>query len=473
MRKIWIVLVCMSMLSVLYAVKPVSLQGRLAFANRGVVRIYVYQDRISYQKQEIQHAEVDEDGHFSMQLQLQETTPIEIAYNNTYGSLIVEPGHSYNINITTDSALIGRIDADMLGNYLHIQFVHIDTAELNCKIWRFNKYYNYFLDTFGDALLRGVEETVYDSLLQLLKTRFPDEYIPTNYYSAYIHYRYADLDLLYYSKEKEKVYQQYLSGEYVHYNNIAYMDFFHHFFENHIYGASKYIAVSTLHDDINKKRNYYKLFDDMGADPLLVNEIIREMVIILGLGELYDNDEFNNYNILHLLQQLKACTKFEEHKLMADNMIAACTTLRTGSRAPDFCLRDVYNNEVHLHDFKGKYVYMQLFATYSASSIREMLILKDLYRQYKDSLEVVSVMLDFEYSKLYHFVSEFQEFDWTFLHCNGDFSFIDAYKAYALPLGVLIDSEGKIVSYPAKSPSEGLLMQIFTIFPALGEKNRR
>ena len=65
MRKIWIVLVCMSMLSVLYAVKPVSLQGRLAFANRGVVRIYVYQDRISYQKQEIQHAEVDEDGHFN------------------------------------------------------------------------------------------------------------------------------------------------------------------------------------------------------------------------------------------------------------------------------------------------------------------------------------------------------------------------------------------------------------------------
>ena len=473
MRKSLIILVCMCTLTVMYAVKPVTIQGKLAFARSGVVRVYVYQDRISYQKKQIQQASVDENGNFTLQLQLQETTPVEIAYNNTYGSLIAEPEHAYNIHITTDSALIGRIDADMSGNYLQIKFVHPDTSELNHKIWRFNRYYNYFLDNYADALLQGMEPATYDSLLQLLKTRFPDVYIPTDYYSAYVHYRYADLDLLFYSKEKEKVYQQYLSGEYVHYNNIAYMDFFHHFFENHIYGASKYISISTLHEDINKKRNYYKLFDDMGADPLLVNEIIREMVIIMGLGELYGNEEFSNYNIVHLLQQLKAYTKFEEHKIMAENMIVACTALQTGSKAPDFCLRDVYNNEVHLHDFKGKYVYLHMFATYSASTIREMLILKDMYQQYKDSLEVVSVMLDFEYSKLYHFVSEFQDFDWTFLHCNGDFSFIDAYKAYALPLGVLIDSEGKIVSYPAKSLSGGLLVQIYTIFPALGEKIRR
>ena len=81
-------------------------------------------------------------------------------------------------------------------------------------------------------------------------------------------------------------------------------------------------------------------------------------------------------------------------------------------------------------------------------------------------------MLDFESTKLYHFVNEYKDFDWTFVHCNGNFSFIDKYRTYALPMGILIDANGNIVSYPAKSLSDGLLVQIYTLFPNLIEKNK-
>lgn len=470
MRKYIGICVLLCCVCTVMGLKPVTLHGKLAFAQNGVVRVYAYKDMLTYTRQQIQQVKVNDDGSFYLQLQVQETMPIEIAYNNTYGSMVVEPEHTYRFTLYSDSALIGRIDADMAGNYLQIRFNNIDTSELNQKIWRFNKYYNYFMNYYGDDLLKGMSKAAYDSLLGQLTGRFPNEYVPTDYYSTYVYYRYADIDLLFYAKEKDSVYQKYLTGEYVHYNNEAYMDFFHHFFENHLYGASKYIPVTMLYEDVNQKRNYFKFFDDMGSDPVLVNEVIREMVMILGLGELYDNEEFSRSNVLFLLEQLKGQTKFAQHKAMASNMIEAKTALRPGFKAPDFTLKDVYNSPVSLSDYRGKYVYLHMFATYSPASIREMLILKDMYEQYKDSLEVVSVMLDFEYSKLYHFVSEYQDFTWTFLHCSGDFSFIDAYKAYALPLGVLIDAEGRIVSYPARSLSDGLLVQIYTLFPALGEK---
>jgi len=36
----------------------------------------------------------------------------------------------------------------------------------------------------------------------------------------------------------------------------------------------------------------------------------------------------------------------------------------------------------------------------------------------------------------------------------------------------LIDAKGKIIACPTKSVSDGLLMQIYTLFPAMEEKNK-
>jgi thiol-disulfide isomerase/thioredoxin len=199
-----------------------------------------------------------------------------------------------------------------------------------------------------------------------------------------------------------------------------------------------------------------------------VNEKIREMVLIKGLGELYElEDEFNRNNILYLLSQMNTESKFKEHRIMSDNLIKFLTRLKSGTKAPDFVLKNVYNSQVRISDFEGKYLYIHFFSTYCEDCIREMLVLKSVHEKYKDSLQIVSVMVDFEQSNLYHFVNAHKEFDWTFLHFGGNFSFINAYNVYALPLGILIDAGGRIVSYPAKSPTRGLLMQIFDIFPTL------
>ena len=452
-----------------FALKPVVIEGQAPFAKNNQLRFYFYNDLFLQEKVLCATAKTDKDGNFRVEIQTDETSLLTIAFQTTYGQIFIEPEKQYKIELSvTNDNLLKRIDADMLGCAIEIRITPSDTMELNYKINRFDWYYNYFLYLYGTDIYQKVPEHVYDSLIALLTKKFPINEAAIDYYSVYVRYKIAYIDLLYYNKDREKLYQKHLNSNYIFYNNIAYMDFFSNFFDGYLYVGMEKIPRGVFYETINEKRNYYKLLDEMGKDPLLVNEQIRELVFIKGLGELYALEyEFNQANILFLLSQMSEESKFSEHKKMANNQIQNLTKLRIGTKAPDFELKDVYNSTVKISSFEGRYLYLHFFSTYCEDCIREMLVLKSLRETYKDSLQIVSIMVDFEQASLYHFVNTYKEFNWTFLHFGGNFSFIDAYGIYALPLSVLIDSQGKIVSYPAKSPTQGLMRQIFSIFPMI------
>jgi thiol-disulfide isomerase/thioredoxin len=451
-----------------FCLKPVEIEGNAPFAKNGELRFYFYNDLLLQHRVLCATASVNENGYFKVQIPAIETSLLTIAYHTTYGQIFIEPEKHYKIELSADENLLKQIDAGLLGSAIYTKFISVDTSELNYKINRFERYYDLFLYSYAESLYQNIPQTTYDSLISLFTNKFPVNNDAIDYYSVYIKYKIAYIDLLYYHKEKQKLYDKYLDSPYVFYNNVAYMEFFDQFFEGYLYAGTTKIPKKVLYENINEKRNYYKLLDEMGKDPVLVNEKIREMVFIKGLGELYGLDhEFNRTNILVLLMQMEKESKFEEHRIMTKNMINHLTALKYKTEAPDFVLKDVYNSPVKLSDLKGKYVYLHFFSTYCEECIREMLVLKSIQEKYKDSLQIVSIMLDFEPTNLYHFVSAHKEFNWMFLHFDGNYAFIDAYGVYALPLGILIDSKGKIVSYPAKSPTQGLLMQIFSIFPSM------
>ena len=449
------------------ALKPVVIEGNAPFAKNEQLRFYFYNDLLLQHKTLCATTKVDNNGYFKVQIPANEVSLLTIAYNTTYGQFFVEPEKQYNIELSSDENLLKRIDADMLGGAINIKFTSVDTNELNYKINRFERYYSLFLYSYTNSI-RGVAQTAYDSLVSLLTSRFPVDNDAIDYYSVYVKYKLAYIDLIYYHKDIQKLYKKYLDIQHIFYDNVAFMEFFDRFFDNYLYAGTRKISKQILHENINEKRNYFKLLDEMGRDPVLVNEKIREMVFIKGMGELYEfRDEFSRTNILLMLNQIRKESKFQEHRTMAENSMNILLALNPKTEAPDFVLKDVYNSPVKLSDLKGKYVYLHFFSTYCEDCIREMLALKDIQATYRDSLQIVSIMLDFEQANLYHFVNTYKDFDWMFLHFDGNFSFIDAYGVYALPLGILIDSQGRIAGYPAKSPTQGLRMQIFNLFPAV------
>ena len=93
-----------------------------------------------------------------------------------------------------------------------------------------------------------------------------------------------------------------------------------------------------------------------------------------------------------------------------------------------------------------------------------MLILNHLNSLYGDKVQFLSVMLDYEPVRLYHFVKNYPDFGWQFAHFNNQFDFLEAYKPYALPLSMLVDPQGKVLAYPAPAASEGLAELFMKLF---------
>lgn len=457
-------------ISTSHALKPVSINGIAPFAKGKEIRFYYYDDLLSKTKILISSTKINDTGFFSVKIPALETRELIININTTEGSFFIEPEKTYQLTLFTKEQLFNSLNATLLGNSINIRIKQSDSNELNWKINYFSQYYNYFLYKHAPAIIYLVDQSIYDSLMNIIIDKFPISDNPNDFYSVYVKFRLAEIDRIYYKKSYDKLYSKYLDSKYIYYHNPAYMDFLTAFFNNFLYSGTKYITKQILYQNINDLNNYFRLLDELGKEPMLVNEVIREIVLIQNLKSLFSyHEEFNLVNILSLLKKAGENTKFPEHKKMAENSIKQLMLLQKGTTAPDFTLKTIHNETIKLSDFKGKYIYLHFFTTDCQECIREMLIIKKLHETYSQKVVFISVLLDFETTRLYHFVNSHPEFKWKFAHFDNDFSFIDNYRVYALPLAIIFDKKGNILSYPAPD-TEKMTSYFFSLFDPINQK---
>lgn len=83
-------------------------------------------------------------------------------------------------------------------------------------------------------------------------------------------------------------------------------------------------------------------------------------------------------------------------------LIFGCTsedgeTRPSASLAPDFALKDLNGNTLHLKDLRGKVVLLNFFATWCAPCRQEIPVFIRLYEKLKDKgLEIVGIALDMQ-----------------------------------------------------------------------------
>jgi thiol-disulfide isomerase/thioredoxin len=117
-----------------------------------------------------------------------------------------------------------------------------------------------------------------------------------------------------------------------------------------------------------------------------------------------------------------------------------------------------------LDDLKGKYVYIDFWATWCAPCIKEIPYLKKVEEAYKEkNIEFVSISVDKkrDYEKWKNMVRD-KEMSGIQLWFKEDRTFRDAVGGIEMiPTFFLIDPEGKIVSVSAPPPSDPKLIELF------------
>jgi thiol-disulfide isomerase/thioredoxin len=114
-------------------------------------------------------------------------------------------------------------------------------------------------------------------------------------------------------------------------------------------------------------------------------------------------------------------------------------------KAPDFALKDANGQTVHLSDYRGKVVLLDLWATWCGPCKVEIPWFQEFERQYKDKgFAVIGVAMDDEGWEV---VKPFaQERGINYRLVLGNDAIADLYKIEAWPTTLLIDREGNVAS---------------------------
>lgn len=456
-----LVLAIWSQVATAQKIENVVIQGNAKFAAGQTIRLIAFDDFVSFRPVVVASDEIDKTGNFKLTYLTREIRLVQITINTSKAEFYVEPEKTYHLTVDMDTQLFQLLDPMEYGGFLQIR--NTDTtskSDINFKI----NHFEYVMDRLSTYCLTDEPNKVkFDTVAKILDQRFSFRYAPNDFYQSYMYYSYASLERIFIQKNIDSLYRKYLDNEYILYNNPAYMSFFNQFYDNYLY-TSSYIQQQDLIDCINEQGNYLSLFNVVGKDPHLVNEKIRELVIIQNSIELYDNKDFNKKNIISILQEIAQSTHFTEHRAIALNAIYTIQHLRAGAEVPTPDFRAENGTHFKLDKIKDQWIYIQFFNTACEDCIREMMIIKELHKKYEDKMVFVSVSLDFNLNLFVQFKDYYRQFDWQFAHFNNQFDWLNEMQITTLPDNILIGPDGKLARRYAPDISRDLPLFLLQLF---------
>lgn len=127
---------------------------------------------------------------------------------------------------------------------------------------------------------------------------------------------------------------------------------------------------------------------------------------------------------------------------------------KPGKPSPDFVAYDLEGRKWTLKDFRGKYVYIDMWATWCGPCKKEMPYFKELAESFKDAeIVFLGLSIDSDRSKWEDMLKK-EEHAGVQLYLGLQSSFQKAYDIESIPRFLLIDKEGRVVSNDMSRPSD-------------------
>ena len=186
-----------------------------------------------------------------------------------------------------------------------------------------------------------------------------------------------------------------------------------------------------------------KFVKDFGIAEFLINKRVYSYIKKSGLDE---------------AQEYMAAFK----KYVADaNMIAEMEALQTkvrmqskGAISPDFNCVDITGKQYSLKDFKGKYLYIDVWATWCAPCRKEMPYIEKLKEKFAGKeICFVGISCDNNKSVWENFIT-YNKAKGIQLYLTEGNTFMDDYMITGIPRFILLDKGGYIISNKMTAPSD-------------------
>ncbi len=432
------------------------------YANH-ILRVYAYSDYLTLSKIEIGKTKIDSIGNFGLFILIDHTQFIFVETETSRSSFYAEPGKNYSLEIPK----LGLQETPTISihGYAPVKIKSADSLELNNLISKFENYLDGFYQTNLYLIARKAVKKEAQKFRLHMQNRF--SYSNNTYFKNYLKYKLATLDAAS-GFSKTYLFKNYFKSK-IEYKSLEYMQFFNQTFTKHLEQLASTSKGVSIESSISLKRNYASTMSAiLKADTLFRNDTLRELLLLKGLNEFYYLQKINKRNVLSLITHVEQKGLGSGNKKIAHNLLLLLTKMQEGTPAPAFELVDQNKKKVKLENFKGKYVYLDFWATWCLPCLQELKLKQSLKEKYGNEIQFISISLDKKFASMYSYLNNNKNLNSLFLYAGMDQDLLERYNVKAIPCYYIIDPQGLLYSSPAKKPSENIQLLFQTIL-----KNQR
>lgn len=427
----------------------VMIQGKAPSYEYKEISAWAANDYISNTKKKLTYSVIDSAGNFLLELSCKEIQYITLKIEKNICAMYIEPAGDYEIIIyPPDSTTYHNPN---LEQDVKLSIKLKSRTEINALTMDYDKRFDEFLTYYCPDFISRNPKPAIDSFKLAIHEYYSA--VKNDYLNTYVDYSIASIEEK--TKESEKkLFDTYLQGKPIQYNNPEYMNFFNTFFKQKLYTFSLSKAGEPIFFQINDRGSYPGAMAVLQRDPFLKNDTLRELVLLKGLYESYYDGSFKRNSIVPILQQIKENSKIEMHQQIANNILNSFSKLKPGAIAPAFNLPDKNGLTSSLDELRAKkYVYLMFFDNNCSECLQQMKIIPSLKKVYGERITFVSITTDKTAGELKNFCAKNPLYDWVFLYDNSNGSLKSNYEIKTLPSYFLINPEGRFIQAPAEGPS--------------------
>lgn len=429
-----------------------TVQGTAPDYKGEIIKLFQYDDLLTERLSIIDNTIVDEeDGSFAFTVEIDEIQPLLLRIGTVNCRFYGTPDKDYQLTFMSLPE-----DVPMLinySNYVPPKFEGLDTTDINYLTVDFDYRFRNFMQrhAYDIAQKRGKDYVL--SFAQKLDTVYAN--VENPYFLEYYNYSVASLKFMV-NISKKKVYEAHLKGRKVNYHQPVFFEFIETFFENAVQEIYFWRGAEVVEKAIAKDQNVDLLFEAMDkSDFLKEDEQLKELVMIVGLRDLYYENTFKLQDVEKLILQISKKGKYEENRNIASNLYEKIIKNRKGYPAPNIAMKTLKGDDFDLEELKGKMVYIQFFASWCKPCLKELFVMKDVYEEYYPMVEFVSISIDDHEADAKAFADQYN-IPWTVIHQGYDDELRYLYDVLSVPAYFLLDEEGKFMKSYTPTPEENI-----------------